>query len=71
MAFTQLAHETQQSYKTAKKAIIDRFDPPSKQQLYKVEFEARAKRDKETWANFADELLHLCSKAFPKLQEEA
>lgn len=71
VAFAQLAHETQQSYETAKKALIDRFDPPSKQQLYKVEFETRAKRDKETWADFADELLHLCSKAFPKLQEEA
>jgi len=36
-----------------------------------VEFEARAKRDKETWADFADKLLQLSSKAFPKLQEEA
>lgn len=71
VAFAQLAHETQQSYATAKKALIDRFDPLSKQQLYKVEFEARAKRDKETWADFADELLRLASKAFPKLQEEA
>jgi len=29
------------------KAAIDRFDPPSKQQLLKVELEARAKTDKE------------------------
>jgi len=71
VAFAQLAHETQQSYATAKQTLIDRFDPPSKQQLYKVEFEARVKRDKETWADFADELLQLGSKAFPKLQEEA
>jgi len=69
VAFTQLAHETQQSYATAKKAIIECFDPPSKQQFYKVEFER--KEDKESWANFADELLLLASKAFPKLQEEA
>jgi len=48
MAFVQLAHETQQSYATTKEAFIDRFDLPSKQQMYKVEFEARAKRDKET-----------------------
>jgi len=71
VAFTQLAHETQQSYETAKKALVDRFDPPSKQHLYKVELEARSKRDKETWADFANELLLLASKAFPKLQEEA
>ena len=71
VAFAQLAHETQQSYATAKQALINRFDPPSKQQLYKVEFEARFKRDKETWADFADELLQLSSKAFPRLQEEA
>ena len=57
VVFTQLAHETQRSYETSKKALIDRFDLPSKQRLYKVEFEARAKRDKETWADFADELL--------------
>ena len=69
--FTQLVHKTQQSCETAKKALIDCFDPPNKQQLYKVEFEARAKRHKETWADFADELLHLCNKAFLKLQEEA
>ena len=71
VAFTQLDHEIQQSYATAKKALIERFDPPSKQQLYKVEFEGRRKRDKETWVDFADELLLLASKAFPKLQEEA
>ena len=68
VVFAQLAHETQQSYATAKQVLIDHFDPPSKQQLYKVEFEARIKR---AWADFADELLQLGSKAFPKLQEEA
>ena len=44
MAFAQLAHETQQSYATAKQALIDRFDPPSKQQLYKVKLELRGTR---------------------------
>ena len=71
VVFTQLAHEMQQSYTTTKKALIEHFDPPSKQQLYKVEFEGRRKRAKEMWADFADELLLLASKAFPKLQEEA
>ena len=66
-----MSHEIQQSYETAKEALLERFDPPSKQQLYKVEFEGRRKRDKETWADFGDELLRLASKAFPKLQEEA
>ena len=68
MTFAQLAHETRQSYATA---LIDYFDPPSKQQLYKVEFEARVKGDKKTWEDFTDELLQLGSKAVPKLQEEA
>jgi len=71
MAFTQLAHETQHSYETAKKALVDCFDPLSRKQLYKVEFDTRNKRDKETWADFAVELLLLASKAFPKLQVEA
>ena len=35
-----------------------------------MEFESRMKGDKESWADFADELLLLASKAFLKLQEE-
>ena len=71
VAYTRLSHETQQHYTTIKEALHERFEPPSKRHLYKVEFESRKKRDKESWADFGDELLLLASKAFPSLQDEA
>ena len=71
MAYTRLSHETQQHYTTTKEALRECFKPPSNQHLYKVEFESRKKRDKESWADFANELLLLASKAFPSLQDEA
>ena len=36
VAYTRLSHETQQAYATMKKALCERFELPSKRQLYKV-----------------------------------
>ena len=36
MAYSRLSHETQQSYEATKEALNQRFEPPSKQQLYKA-----------------------------------
>ena len=41
VAFNQLAHETKESYVTARKALQERFKPESKCMLYKAEFETR------------------------------
>ena len=71
MAYNHLAHKTQGNYSATKAALLERFEPPSKHQLYKVEFESRRKQGKESWADFGDELLVLASKAFPSLQDEA
>ena len=54
MAYSGLSHETQQSYATTKEALSQQFESPSKRQLYKVEFESRQKRDKESWADIGD-----------------
>ena len=70
MAYNHLAHETQRDYSSTKAALRERFEPPSKRQLYKVEFKSRRKQSKESWADFGDELLMLASKAFPSLQDE-
>ena len=67
MAYNHLAHETQGDYSLTK---AERFEPPSKRPLYKVEFESRRKQSKESWADFGDELLVFASKAFPLLQDE-
>ena len=41
MAYSRLSHETQQSYTATKEALNQRFEPPSKQQLYKAELKSR------------------------------
>ena len=70
VAYNRLAHETQGDYSLTKVALHERFEPPSKRPLYKVEFESRRKQSKESWADFGDELLVFASKAFPLLQDE-
>ena len=67
VAYSQLSHETQQFYATIKEALSQRFKPPSKPQLYKVKLKSRQKQDKESWADFGNDLLLLASKAFPSL----
>ena len=62
---------TQQTYATVKGALRGRFEPDSKRELYKVQFESRKKRTEENWADFGDDLMVLVNKAFPNLQEEA
>ena len=52
-------------------AIVDCLMRPSMQQLYKVEFESRQRRNKEYWADLADDMLLLASKVFPSLKDEA
>ena len=46
VAYNRLAHETQGNYSATKAALRERFEPPSKRQLYKVEFESRRSRAK-------------------------
>ena len=71
MVYTRLSHETQGSYTTTKETLSQQFELPSKQQLYKVEFDSRQKQDKESWVDFGDDLLLLASMAFPSLQDKA
>ena len=71
VAHAQLPHETQQTYAAVKDALRERFEPESKRELYKVQFENRRKQKEESWADFGDDLMALVNKAFPRLQEEA
>ena len=59
------------SYKQPKEALLERFEPPSKRELYKNELQLRVKRETESWGDFADEVGVLTEKAYPELQEEA
>ena len=67
VAYSQLSHETQQFYAIIKEALSQRFKPLSKPQLYKVKLESRQKQEKESWADFGNDLLLLANKAFPGL----
>ena len=71
LALQHLPEETRESYDGVKRAMQDRFEPPSRKGRYKVEFHARRKVQAEGWANFAQDLQNLADKAFPHLQAEA
>ena len=43
VAFTRLPTEAHRSYSTLKAALIERFEPTSKQELFKAEFESRSR----------------------------
>ena len=62
--------EATQTCEAIKKALRERFEPSSKQEVYTAEFENRRKRKTESWGDFGDELLRLVDKAFPNLQFE-
>ena len=62
-----MSEEAQGDYDKAKEALTQRFEPPSKKELYNAELQVRTKRPNEGWADFAEELRRLTEKAFPEL----
>lgn len=66
-ALQSLPEETQADYERVKTALTERFEPPSKKELYNAELQVRTKRPNEGWADFAEELRRLTEKAFPEL----
>jgi len=71
VAYNCFDHETQNSYLTVKAALRERFEPQSKRELYRVEFENCSRKEGDTWSDFADELMLLACRAFPGLQNES
>ena len=39
------------SYKSAKKGLCDRFDPPGRRDVYRAELQCRIKREDEIWGD--------------------
>ena len=68
VTFDQLAHENQEAYVIARKALQKKFEPKSNLMLYKAKFETRRKKI-ESWAHFSD-LQQLADKVFPMLHIE-
>lgn len=71
LAFQHLTPEAQANYERAKEALKARFEPPSRKDLYKVEFQSRRKKKGEGWADFAEDLKILIDKAYPDLEAAA
>ena len=71
MAFIRLPTEAHQYYVALKSALTERFEPTSKQEVFKAEFESHRKSNAESWGDFGDELLRLVDKAFPTLEYKA
>ena len=70
-AFKRLGDADRADYKKAMEALLERFEPASKRELYVAEFQVRRKKKNESWADFADDLMSLADKAYADLQEEA
>ena len=70
-AWEQLNEDAKSTYDTAKKALHERFEPRSKQDLYAAKFNARKCLDKESWGDLADNLHSLADRAFPELGDQA
>ena len=70
-AHVALTRTRQETYEGAKGVLRERFDPPSKRELYKFELQCRVKRKTESWGDFGDDLRVLADKAYPELQDEA
>ena len=49
-------------------ALLERFELASKRELH---FQVHRKKESESWADFADDLMSLADKAYADLQEEA
>ena len=59
------------SYKQAREALQERFEPATKKEFYKRSFQSRAKESTESWGDFADDFCVLAEKAYPELQEDS
>ena len=63
MALTWFLNDAHGSYSSLKSALTERFDRPSKQNVYKTGFKSQWKKMK-SWGDF---VLQLVDKAFPTL----
>ena len=68
--FQRLPDDQKDTFAHATTALQKWFEPVSKQQLYAIELSTRRKRPTESWADLADYLRKLASKAYPDLARE-
>ena len=70
-AWECLSQDAKSTYAKATCALRQRFEPSSKRDLYAAEFQARKRREKESWGDLADDLRAISDRAFPDLEDKA
>jgi len=71
VAYNLLSHEIQESFNLFKAALRERFDPSSKKEYYKLEFERRQKLATESWADLGGRFAFSSRQSLPELQDKA
>ena len=69
--FQRLTDDNRDTFDNAIVALKERFEPSSKRELYLAEFSTRKRRPNEHWADYAEDLRRLSSKAYPDLEDKA
>ena len=69
--FQRLSDDQKDTCEHAMDALRQWFEPASKRELYLTELSTRRRRPTESWANFADDLRRLSSRAYPDLGQKA
>ena len=67
----RLSDDQKDTCEHAMEALHQWFKPASKHELYLTELFTRRRRPIECWANFANDLCRLSSKAYPELGQKA
>ena len=71
MAYKKFSVTARGSFKNAIKALQERFEPESRKDLYRAEFQTRCKGKTESWPEFGEDLRALVDRAYPSLDDEA
>ena len=58
-------------YKSAKKALQERFEPSCRRERNQAQFQARRKKKDEGWTDLVDGLRNLVDKAYSELEDKA
>ena len=70
LAYKKFSVKAYASFKNAVVALVERFEPESRRDLYLAEFQSRCKKRTESWADFGKDLRVLVDKAYPMLEDD-
>ena len=71
LAFQHLPENARANYGEAMKALKEQFDPESRKDRYRTEFQMRRKKRTEGWPDYGEDLRTPVNKAYPHLEPAA